>query len=174
MRPDRGPRAGELIGISACTVHGWVRGLVDLGRYQRLTDLLNNAAAVYLVLHSGQVLPHGTQLWPPAHRRLLLRKSDVLFVLPTTEDRPRSPAGLVVAKEPVRVGLGVGAYVVSGALHLLEQVVWEQYLANVQSQFLPLTGVRVAHAATDEEVARVGYAAVNREHITVLYELAGQ
>ncbi|HLI27867.1 MAG TPA: hypothetical protein VKZ60_12390 [Chloroflexota bacterium] len=166
---------GEVVGINACTAHGWVRGFVELGRYRRLTDLLNNTAAVYLVLHGGQILPTGAQVWPPAHRRVLLRKHDVLFVLPTTETQPRSPAGLLVAKEPVRVGLGVGAYLLSGALHLLEHVVWEQYLANLQSQFLPLTDVRVAQAATDAEVARVSYAAVNREHITVLYELpAGQ
>lgn len=167
-----GEPGGGITAVNSCTSSGWVRGLVELGRYRRLSDLLNNAAAPYLVLRDGQVLPFGAAQWPPAQPRLLLSKRDVLFLLPTDGDHPHPPLGLQIAKQIVPVDLYVGAYQLTGMLHRLEQMPWEQYLANLRDHFLPLTAVRIVHATTGDELAHVEYAAVNRDRITALYERA--
>ena len=166
------PTESEPVAIAACTLHAWVRGIVELGRIRRLSDLLNHAGTTHLTLVDGEVLPFGSREWPRSRPRLYLNKADVLFLHPTASgDVPRSLPGLVVDKIPVAVGLYVGDYHIEGSLHLVDRLPWEEYLNVLRDRFLILTDATVTRAVSGEEVARVGFVGVNREHLSVLYEV---
>jgi hypothetical protein len=166
------PPESELVAIAACTPHAWVRGIVELGRIRRLSDLLNHPGTTHFTLVDGEVLPFGAREWPRSRPRLYLNKADVLFLHPTaTGDTPHSPPGLVVDKIPVAVGLYVGDYHIEGTLHVVDRLPWEQYFSVLRDRFLLLTDAAIARAVSGEEVARVGFVGVNRERLSVLYEV---
>jgi hypothetical protein len=165
--PESGP-----VAIAACTPHAWVRGIVELGRIRRLSDLLNHAGTTHLTLVDGEVLPFGSREWPRSRPRLYLNKADMLFLHPTAAgDAPYSPPGLVVDKIPVAVGLYVGEYHIEGTLHMVDRLPWEQYFSVLRDRFLILTDATITRAVGGEEVASVGFIGVNREHLSVLYEV---
>ena len=115
---DAGPRL-ERVAVAACTAHAWVRGVVEVPRPRRLSDLLNQAAAQFLPVLDGELLPNGATEWPRARARLYLHKAEILFLHPTgAAGDSMARSDLRVAKVAVPVEMHLGEYRVCGTLHL--------------------------------------------------------
>jgi hypothetical protein len=162
----------ERVPVAICTRHLWARGLVELRGSTQLIDLLNQNAAAALSILNGDILPIGATQWPEARPRLILNKAEILFAHPVGDAAER-----VVAIDPeiqrytVRIGLHLGGYHVQGTVHLPDRVAWEQYLTALRDRFLALTGVTITRAVDGTTVGTAPTAAVNRERLSVLYEL---
>jgi hypothetical protein len=150
----------------------WLRGVVELGRMRRLSDVLNQAAASYLPVHDAELMPSGAREWPRPRARLYVNKADLLFVHPTADSPlPAAPAGLIVSKLRAPVGLYVGEYRLEGIVHLADRVPWEQFLSVIRDRFLAITEASITRVTTGETVESAGFVAVNREHVSALYPL---
>jgi hypothetical protein len=149
------------VAVTACTARAWVRGVVELGRLRRLSELVNQAAAGYLIVLDGEILPTGAQTWPSPRPRLYLNKADVLFVYPTPPGEGERPAP----------ALSVKKVHVQGQVHLADRVPWEQFLSVLRDRFLAVTDATVTRAANGDLVAAVDFVAVSRDHLTALYPL---
>jgi hypothetical protein len=80
-------------------------------------------------------------------------------------------ADLRVAKVAVPVAIHLGEYRVRGTLHLPDRVPWEEYLSVVRERFLAVTSATIDQAVTEEVVAEVAFVAVNRQRVSVFYEV---
>jgi len=85
----------------------------------------------------------------------------------------RSP--VVICTQPplqhaVAVGVHLAGYHLPGTVRLPGRVAWEQYLRALRDRFLVLGNATITRAVDEQPVAAVGYVAVNREHLGVLYE----
>ncbi len=166
------PMETERVAVTACTPYAWVRGVVELGRMRRVSELLNSSAVGYLPLLDGEVLPLAAREWPQPHPHLYLSKAEILFIYPSApRGDPRPMPGLAVQKFPLLVGLYVADFHLRGRLHLADRVPWEQYLTVLRDRFLALTGATITRAATGEEVAKVDFVAVSRERVGALYPM---
>jgi hypothetical protein len=166
------PATAERLPLVVYTAAVWLRGLVELRGSVRLTDVLNQSASPVLVLVEGDVLPVGAAERPATPRPLVVNKAEVLLAYPAVEAEPAgTAAGLRVPRFRLDVGMHLGEYQVQGTIHLPDIVAWTQYLAALRGRFLPLTGASVRRAATGELLATASYVAVNRDRLSVLYEL---
>jgi hypothetical protein len=162
----------QQVAVAAILPNAWLRGVVDLGRMRRLSDVLNHVAAGYLPVVDGELMPSGAREWPRPRPRLYVNKADLLFVHPTANSSlPAAPPGLTVSKLRAPVGLYVGEYLLEGIVHVADRVPWEQYLSVVRDRFLAITEASIVRVTTGEPVESAGFVAVNREHVTALYPL---
>lgn len=167
MQQEPEPRS---VAVAAIMPGAWLRGIVELGRLRRLSDVLNHVAASYVPVLDAELMPSGAREWPRPQARLYVNKADLLFVHPTADSPPFTPPpGLVVSKLRAPLGLYVGEYRVEGIVHLPDRVPWEQYLSVLRDRFLAITEATITHAATGEPVESAGFVAVNRERISALY-----
>jgi hypothetical protein len=166
-----GQPAAEQLGVVVHTSHAVVRGEVDVSRIGRLSELLNNVSLAFFPVLGGEVRPHGVAAWGPRCAQVTINKTDILFAYTTAEaTRPRM-SGLVVEKRPLVVSMYVGPFQVHGAFHVLERVAWQEWLTSQRLPFLPMTEVSFALPAQQEAETNVPFLAVNRQHISMLYEM---
>lgn len=169
MQHDPAPQP---IVVAAIMPGAWLRGVVDLGRMRRLSDVLNQVAASYLPVLDAELMPSGAREWPRPRARLYVNKADLLFVYPAADSLlPAAPAGLIVSKLRAPVGLHVGEYRLEGIVHLADRVPWEQFLSVLRDRFLAITEASITRVTTGEPVESTGFVAVNRGHVSALYPL---
>jgi hypothetical protein len=164
--------AVERVPVAICSSHLWARGLVELRGSTHFIDVLNQSATAAMSILNGEILPIGATQWPEARARLILNKAEILFAHPVGDAAERVIAvDQGIQRYAVRIGLHLGEYHVQGTLHLPDRVAWEQYLTALRDRFLALTGVTITRALDGTTVGTAASAAVNRERLTVLYEL---
>jgi len=164
--------APQQLAVAAIMPDAWLRGVVDLGRMRRLSDVLNHVAVSYLPVLDAQLLPSGAREWPRPQARLYVNKVDLLLVHPAADSPlPTAPPGLIVSKLRAPVGLYVGEYRLEGIVHLADRVPWEQFLSVLRDRFLAITEASITRVTTGEPVDSPGFVAVNRERVSALYPL---
>ena len=51
----------QQIAVAAIMPSAWLRGIVDLGRMRRLSDVLDHVSAGYLPVLDAELIPHGAR-----------------------------------------------------------------------------------------------------------------
>jgi hypothetical protein len=147
-----------------------LRGMVAAGRFSQLLDLLNHPAPVYLPLVDAQVLPPGGGTWSLSRARLWVSKEEILFGFTAAEADAPKASNLLVEKIPLAVGCYVGDYRIEGTLHVLDRLPWDEFLTGPRDHFLALTDATITSASDDGQLAQVGFLALNRHYVRILYE----
>jgi hypothetical protein len=150
----------ELIGTQL-----WVAGMVDLGRFRRVSDFLNIVQG-YLVIHDVVVMTRvgeATQLTLP-ELRVLPDDISVVGQL-AREAGSTSDAGAIIERTVQRLVVLTRAHVIDGDVSIPGDGSIMSFVDATDPKFIPMTDVRVRWLSDRKLAARYPFALVQRSQI---------
>jgi hypothetical protein len=151
----------ELIGT-----HLRASGVVDIGRFRRLTDYVNLLDG-FFALRDAVLLTRTGESTRITMPELRVRLDDVAIVGQlATEEIPRSSeTGIHLDKVAQRLVVMTRAHIIYGSVHVLEGVSVMSYVDSSDPKFIPMSRVRVRWLADRRLAARYPFALVQRSLI---------
>jgi hypothetical protein len=151
----------ELIGTDL-----WVAGMVDLGRFRRVSDFVNIVQG-YLVIKDVVVLTRtgeATRLTLPELRVL---PDDIAVVGQLTTDRPQQATGTAVFVEKVAQRLVVltRSHIIDGDVFIQRDGSVMSFVDATDPKFIPMSDVRVRWVSDRKLAARYPFALMQRSQI---------
>jgi hypothetical protein len=151
----------ELIGT-----HLRASGVVDLGRFRRVTDYVNLLDGFFSLRDTVLLTRVGdaTRITMP---ELRVRLDDVAIIGQlTAEPIPRSTEfGVHIEKVERRLVLMTRAHIIYGYIHILEGSSVSHFVDGTDPKFIPMSRVRVRWIADRRLAARYPFALVQRTQI---------
>lgn len=157
----KGEQYVELIGT-----HLRASGVVDLGRFRRVTDYVNLLDG-FFALSQTVLLTRTGEPTRIAMPELRVRLDEVAIVGQlTAEEMPRSSElGVHVEKVTQRLVVMTAAHIIYGFVHTIEGVSVMHFVDSGDQKFIPMTRVRVRWLADRRLAARYPFALVQRSQI---------
>ncbi len=155
----------ELIGSNL-----WVAGMVNLGRFRRVSDFVNLVQG-YLVLHDVVVLTRtgdATRLTIPELRVL---PDDIAVVAQVDEDQaasggtPAGEGGLVIEKRRQRLVVLTRTHIIDGDVFIHGDGSIMAFVDATDPKFIPMSDVRVRWVSDRKLAARYPFALLQRSQI---------
>jgi hypothetical protein len=151
----------ELIGTQL-----WVAGLINLGRFRRVSDFVNIVQG-YLVMHDAVVLTRvgeATRLTLPELRVL---PDDIAVVGQLAPDQAGSTgdAGAVIQKTVQRLVVLTRAHIIEGDVFIHGDGSIMSFVDATDPRFIPMLDVRVRWVSDRKLAARYPFALVQRTQI---------
>lgn len=150
----------ELIGSQL-----WVAGMVDLGRFRRVSDFVNLVLA-YVVMRDVVVLTRtgeATRLTMPELRVVL---DDIAVVGQLSTDRPAAAdTGAFIEKTTQRLVVLTRSHLIDGDVFLHANGLIMAFVDATDPKFIPMTDVRVRWLSDHKLAARYPFALVQRTQI---------
>lgn len=151
----------ELIGSQL-----WVAGMVDLGRFRRVSDFVNIVQG-YLVIRDVVVLTRtgeATRLTLPGLRVL---PDDIAIVGQLGTDRPQQATGTGVFIEKVaqRLVLLTRSHIIDGDVFIQRDGSIMSFVDATDPRFIPMSDVRVRWVSDRKLAARYPFALMQRSQI---------
>ena len=151
----------ELIGTDL-----WVAGMVDLGRFRRVSDFVNIVQG-YLAIRNVVVLTRegeATRLTMPELRVL---PDDIAVVGQLTTDRPQQATGTGVFVEKVAQRLVVltRSHIIDGDVFIQRDGSIMSFVDATDPKFIPMSDVRVRWVSDRKLAARYPFALMQRSQI---------
>jgi hypothetical protein len=151
----------ELIGSQL-----WVAGMVNLGRFRRVSDFVNLVLG-YLVLHDVVVLTRtgdATRLTMPELRVL---PDDIAVVGQLADDKPTEggESASFIEKRAQRLVVLTRSHVIDGDVFMLGDGSIMAFVDATDPKFIPMSDVRVRWVSDRKLAARYPFALVQRSQI---------
>ena len=176
---DLGPRQPiELVGM-----HLRLTGVINLGRFNRLSDLVNHTRG-YVVVHDARLLRRNGEPTRLTLPRILVNQDEISFIAqsePPEEgalssdaigpggDMDRPAMGYEkVAREFV---LFTPGHTISGSIHLFGETELVGFADANDPRFVPVVGVRAQSLADRRVISHYGFVLVNRTQMIALSEV---
>jgi hypothetical protein len=163
---DNGSQSSREQYVELIGTHLRASGVVDTGRFRRLTDYVNlldgffGLSDVVLLTRTGE----STRITMP---QLRVRLDDVAIVGQlVAEPMPRTTElGVHLDKVQHRLVVMTRAHIIYGYIHLLEGVSVMSFVDTTDPKFIPMARVRVRWLADRRLAARYPFALVQRNQI---------
>lgn len=151
----------ELIGSQL-----WVAGMVDLGRFRRVSDFVNLVLA-YMVLRDVVVLTRTGEATPLTMPELRVLPEDIAVVGQLSTDRPVAAAdpGAFIEKTTRRLVVLTRSHLIDGDVFLHADGSIMAFVDATDPKFIPMTDVRVRWLSDHKLAARYPFALVQRTQI---------
>lgn len=151
----------ELIGTQL-----WVAGMVDLGRFRRVSDFVNIVQG-YLVIKDVVVLTRtgeATRLTMPELRVL---PDDIAIVGQLGNDRPQQATGqgVFIEKVPQRLVVMTRSHIIDGDVFIQRDGSIMTFVDATDPKFIPMSEVRVRWVSDRKLAARYPFALLQRSQI---------
>ncbi len=162
---DEGEGGGEqyleLIGSQL-----WVAGMVNLGRFRRVSDFVNLVLG-YMILHDVVVLTRtgeATRLTMPELRVL---PEDIAVVGQLADDKPQasSEAGAFIEKRAQRLVVLTRSHLIDGDVFIHGDGSLMAFVDATDPKFIPMSDVRVRWVSDRKLAARYPFALIQRTQI---------
>jgi hypothetical protein len=152
----------ELIGTQL-----WVAGMVNLGRFRRVSDFVNIVQG-YLIIRDVVVLTRtgeSTRLTLP-ELRVLPDDIAVVGQLSTDKSQPATPAGgQFIEKVQRRLVVLTRSHLIDGDVFIQQDGTIMSFVDATDPKFIPMTNVRVRWVSDRKLAARYSFALVQRSQI---------
>jgi hypothetical protein len=144
----------------------WVAGMLDLGRFRRVSDFVNIVQA-YIVLRDVVVLSRRGEASRLAMPELRLLPDDVAIVGQPADDKaqPSADGGVFIEKQPHRLGLLTRSHLIDGEVFIQVDGSVMAFVDATDPKFIPMTDVRVRWVSDRRLAARYPFALVQRSQI---------
>jgi hypothetical protein len=170
--PDTASEAGIPVDVELVGPHLRLAGTVGLGRFRRLSDLLNNHDGLIGLRNATILRRNGTAtrvtapvIWvSPTEVTLIGESSPAASVEAPPEFRIRKVAMPLVFVTP--------GHTLTGEVHIVEGGQLSSFIESNDPAFIPLTDVRTRSLADRRIIARYAFALLNRRHIVATTALA--
>ena len=151
----------ELIGSEL-----WVAGMVDLGRFRRVSDFVNIVQG-YMVVKDVVVLTRtgeATRLTLPELRVL---PDDIAVVGQLSDDKSQgsSESGVFIEKRPQRLVVLTRSHMIDGDVHIQGDGTIMAFVDATDPKFIPMSNVRVRWVRDRRLAARYPFALMQRSQI---------
>jgi hypothetical protein len=155
--------SGVRLRVELISAHARIGGVVDLGTYGRLSDLLNYQAGS-LELQDGVVLNRTGLPTTDGGSQLEVRLEALTLVLDRSGYVPPREREAIEKRALPMVAV-TDAHVVTGTFYVYPSAEPTAYLRAKEPQWLPLTEVRVRWMVDRRIAFRAGFAVLNRSSI---------
>ncbi len=152
----------ELIGSQL-----WVAGMVDLGRFRRVSDFVNLVLG-YMVLHDVVVLTNTGETTKLTMPELRILPEDIVVVGQLEDDKPQaepSENAAFIEKTARRLVLLTRSHIVDGDVFMLGDGSVMSFVDATDPKFIPMSDVRVRRLSDQKLAAQYGFALVQRAQI---------
>lgn len=151
----------ELIGSQL-----WVAGMVDLGRFRRVSDFVNLVLG-YMVLREVVVLTRAGEATRLTMPELRVVPEDIAVVGQLSSDRPQQAAdsGAFIEKTTRRLVVLTRSHLIDGDVFLHADGSIMAFVDATDPKFIPMTDVRVRWVSDRKLAARYPFALVQRTQI---------
>ena len=150
--------------------HLRLSGCVTLGRYRRLSDVLNHHEGL-LKLHASTVLRRNGQPTRVTTDSIWVSPSEVTLIgqFAVDEWAEAPPEFRIVKKSQVLIVVTPG-HTLTGEVYIPVGAELAAFIESADPQFIPMTDVRTRSLADRRIVARYPFALLNRRHIVAATE----
>ena len=160
---DGGAAYLELIGSRL-----WVAGMVDLGRFRRVSDFVNIAQG-YVVLRDVVVLSRRGEASRLSMPELRVLPDDIAVVGQPADDKAQASAegggGAFIEKKRHRLGLVTRSHLIDGEVFIQVDGSVMAFVDATDPKFIPMSDVRVRWVSDRRLAARYPFALVQRSQI---------
>ena len=175
--PTRPAQSIELVGT-----HLRLTGKIDLGRFGRLSDLINASRGFVRIQDVQVLLPNGkpTDLAMP---ELMIDQDEIAFI--AQHDPPDLDPGVAVGfieskseatvalRKPREFVMFTPSHTISGKVHIFDQTDIAGFVDATDPHFVPVTDVTVRSLADDRIVSGYRFVLINRNQMIAASEVAG-
>jgi hypothetical protein len=163
---------GTLVDVELVGPHLRISGTIGLGRFRRLSDLLNNHDGL-IGLHDATILRrNGTAtrvtapvIWVSAAEVTLIGEA-----APSTATG--APIEFRIRKTPRSLVFVTPGHTLTGEVHIVDGGQLSSFIESNDPPFIALTDARTRSLADRRIIARYDFALLNRRHIVATTELA--
>ncbi len=158
-------------------------GSLSLGRFVRLTDLIN-ASSGYLRVRDAQLRKRNGQPTNLTLSELMIDQDEIEFIAQNHADRPEpgSATGFiepvfdagVEARRPRPFVMFTPGHTLTGNVHIFGQTDLAGFVDSTDPRFVPVTEVTARSLADDRIVDRYDFVLINRTQMIAVAEVEGQ
>jgi len=149
-----------------------VRAEFPTGTFSRLSDFLNSSPGAYLSASAAQIsdlLDTGSSDSNMGPRDVVAQLSRVRFINPIDESTlPPSNPQLRRPRIQLPVELEVDSWRIAGLLHLVDRVLWSDFLLGARGRFIPLSRASAQLTGSRSPVVSP-FLIINGSRISALY-----
>jgi hypothetical protein len=151
-----------------------ISGRLATGRFDRLSDWLNNQSGFVRIKDGTNVRPGRADMPDRRPGDLWVRLDQIALVAQRSAVRRTRPGAPVVQKQRLRVTITTPGYSLDGDIHIHAHGSMGQFLETPEPQFLPVTDLTVSWLSDPGVTSRYVFALINRDQIiSVADESAG-
>jgi len=180
--PDAGPIGHdeqiELVGTNLR-----LKGTVSLGRFGRLTDLIN-ASSGYVRVRDAQLLQRNGESSGLDLAELMVDQDEISFIAQAHAARPEPGSGVgfiepvfadtVEARQAREFVMFTPGHTVTGRVHVFGQTDLAGFVDATDPRFVPVTGVTTRSLADRRIVSHYDFILINRTQLIAAAEAAGR
>jgi hypothetical protein len=156
--------AGRMRRVEIVGPHLRLAGMLNLGHYRRITDLVNSQDGLFRVADATVLRRSGEptkvtvpDLWVSPGEVTLIAEMDNEGVEPAPDFMiPKKPTGLIVVTP---------GHTVTGEVYTPSEAQLAVFIESPSPPFIPMTNVRTRSLADRRVRARYAFAVLNRRHI---------
>ena len=145
----------------------WVAGMVDLGRFRRVSDFVNLVLG-YMVLHDVVMLTRGGETTRLTMPELRILPEDIVVVGQLDDDKPQaatSESSAFIEKTARRLVLLTRTHIIDGEVFIHGDGSIMAFVDATDPKFIPMSDVRVRWLNDHKLAAHYGFALVQRSQI---------
>ena len=176
---DQGPRQSiELVGM-----HLRLTGVINLGRFNRLSDLVNHTRG-YVVVHDARLLRRNGEPTRLTLPRILVNQDEISFIAQSEPPEDVAPGADAIGPggDMDRPAMGyekvarefvlfTPGHTISGTIHLFGETELVGFADTNDPRFVPVVGVRAQSLADRRVISHYGFVLVNRTQMIALSEV---
>ena len=165
---------GTSVDVELVGPHLRLSGSIALGRFRRLSDLLNNHDAL-IGLHNATILRRNGTPTKVTTAMIWVSPAEVTLIGEAGTGAQTDPSvELRIPKEPHDLVFVTPGHTLTGAVHIVAGGELSSFIESNDPPFVALTDARTRSLADRRIIARYAFALLNRRHIVATTELAPQ
>ena len=175
--PAGADEAIELVGTNLRLI-----GIVSLGRFGRLTDLIN-ASSGYLRVRDARLLNRNGEPTDLRLPELMVDQDEISFIAQTTASEPATATGFIEptfdntnieARKAREFVMFTPAHTVSGKVFVFGQTDLAGFVDSTDPRFVPVVDVTTRSLADRRIVSRYAFVLINRTQMIAAAEIGRQ
>jgi len=161
---------GAVEAIELAGPHLRLAGEISLGRFRRLSDVVNNEQGLMLLKDATILRRNGTatRVTTPS---IWVNPGEVTLIgQASTGEEVETPSEMRIAKEPHLLIVVTPGHTLSGWIYIPAGGSLSVFIESTEPPFIPITDVRARSLADRRIVTRYAFALLNRRHVVAATE----
>jgi hypothetical protein len=177
------PPAGRVTPIELVGTHLRLKGTVSLGRFGRLTDLIN-ASSGYLRVHDARLLRRNGEPTSLILPEIMVDQDEISFIAEQDGPPPEpgsaggfvepSFGGSAELRKPREFVIFTPGHTVTGKIHIFGETDLAGFVDTTDPRFVPATDVRTRSLADERIVSHYDFVLINRTQMIAAAEVGRQ
>jgi hypothetical protein len=170
---DTVPELGTGVDVELVGPHLRLSGTIGLGRFRRLSDLVNHHDGLIGLRNSTILRRNGTATRVTAPT-IWVSPAEVTLIGEVTGGTPppEAPPEFRIRKDPLDLVFVTPGHTITGQVHIVAGGQFAAFIESNDPQFIALSEARTRSLADRRIIARYSFALLNRRHIVATTVLA--